>query len=341
MGERDLCADVMDYEIVSKISDRVRESGDQIAHSLCVFYALWSAYNIRARFGAYDYEARTPEKDHDCQWREELLPFDIVKRATQSFLVAATSENRVGMSSALEQMGVTALCPIPDEQLTRMERFTATVNQRVRVIPLAELSLFSAQLGEFVSASRFVEEASAHNPGAWELFNLCIVKGLIALNIERKDEALKCLDSAISACQKDEFASLTCGIRSPNFLLAKKLLERGERAAVVRFLLECKNVWQLPGIEFDVWVDLIEDGQMPDLDGSELVRGMNGLPSRLRMQLLRARYLQESIGPSTDDSSNPSPKTPAEVMAAKKSLLEKYQNYASKLIQQKIEYLDE
>lgn len=50
----------------------------------------------------------------------------------------------------------------------------------------------------------------------------------------------------------------------PNMLLAKKLLEKGERGVVVEYLDKCANFWELEKGRLAKWKKTIGDGGVPD-----------------------------------------------------------------------------
>ncbi|HXW83026.1 MAG TPA: hypothetical protein VEJ86_01340 [Candidatus Binataceae bacterium] len=52
----------------------------------------------------------------------------------------------------------------------------------------------------------------------------------------------------------------------PNMSLAKELLERGERGAVLEFLDQCAKFWKSGAERLSVWADAINGGQMPDFE---------------------------------------------------------------------------
>jgi hypothetical protein len=215
-----------------------------------------------------------------------------------------------------------------------MERLAGQVSGRPRLVFLVELALFAVELGDFDAARRYVTEAWGFDPSAWELYNLCVLEGLFALDAGKTGEALQFLEKSINACQIDEHASLNCGVRAPNFLLAQKLFERG---AVLRHLSDCKNVWQFSRMPMVKWIDLIEGGKAPNFQGSEVVKGMNQPSYKLDMQWMRARSLEGAKGASL---ASPTLKSPAEVAAARKRLLEDCDRHISAMVKEKIEYLD-
>jgi hypothetical protein len=346
--EHKLPGAVRDFEGVVESSERLCKSGERLAHLMSVFFGMRAAFSIRASLGltwiSHRRDADLPEAATDgarwgCDYLEQAsLPgLAAVRSATQKLVAAVGSDNGAATVSALEGMGVFALCPIPDEQLSRMERLAGFVSGRARLIFLVELSLFAVELGDFDAASKYVTQAWAFDPSAWELYNLCVLEGLFALNAGKTRAAVECLEKSIDACQVDEHASLNCAVRAPNFLLAQRLFEQGERIAVLRHLLDCKNVWQLSLMSMDKWIHLIESGKTPDFQGCEAVKGMNQPSYKLGMQWMRARSLEEAKAPSLGRRKS---KSPAEVVAARKRLLEDCQRQMSAIVKKGIEYLD-
>jgi hypothetical protein len=340
--EQKLLGAVRDFEGVVESSVRLCKSGERLAHVMSVFFGMRAAFSIRASLGRTDGdlpEAGTDGPRGVCDYveQESLPALDAVRTAAEKLAAAVASDNCPATVSALEEMGVFALCPIPAEQLSRMERLAGFVSGRARLIFLVELSLFAVELGDFDAASKYVTQAWAFDPSAWELYNLCVLEGLFALNAGKTREAVERMEQSIDACQVDEHASLNCGVRAPNFLLAQRLFERGERIAVLRHLLDCKNVWQLSWMSMDKWIHLIESGKTPDFQGCEAVKGMNQPSYKLDMQWMRARSLEEAKGPAPARRKS---KSPAQVVAARKRLLEDCQRQMSAIVKKGIEYLD-
>jgi hypothetical protein len=56
----------------------------------------------------------------------------------------------------------------------------------------------------------------------------------------------------------------------PNRWLAHKLLERGERAAVIRYLRSCSRFWASSAHKAEQWVAILERGGEPDFSGNFL-----------------------------------------------------------------------
>jgi len=341
-----LLAAVKAFERVVESGEQLCQSGESLARLLSVFFAMRAAFAIRSSVGVGEGDPAEMAADSvregsgSTYAEQQSLPtVDIVRAATSRLVVAVTSNNSAQTASALEEMGVLALCPIPGEQLSRMERMTANVVSGTRLILLVELSVFAVELGEFDGASRYVAEARALSPSSWEFYNLCVLEGLFALKAGKQGEAVQWLERSSNACQVDEHASLDCAIRAPNFLLAQELTAQGERAAVVRHLLDCKNVWGYCRLPIDEWVDIIQRGGNPNFQGSEAVQALNEPFWKLQTQWIRARCLEEAERlPPTRPTR---PKSPAEVLAARKRLLEEHLRCADTIVKQTIEYLDD
>jgi len=331
--EKSLAA-VAAFEKVVELAEQLFQGGDNLARLLGVFFAMRAAFAIRCSLPIG--EGDLAEMTEDVE--QSLPTLDAVRDAKPKLVAAVTSNNSAAAKNALEEMGVLSLCPIPGEQLSRMERRTANVGNGTRLILLVELALFAVELREFDGANRYVAEARALNPSSWELYNLCVLEGLLALNAGRRGDAAQWLEKSSHACQVDEHVSLDCAIRAPNLLLAQEMMAQGERAAVIRHLLACKYVWDYAKLPFDQWVDLIERGGTPDFQGSEDVQALNQLSWKLRTAWMRARCLEEPKGlPPTKSNS----KSPPEVLKARTKLVEEQKRYADEIVNRNIKYLDD
>jgi hypothetical protein len=56
----------------------------------------------------------------------------------------------------------------------------------------------------------------------------------------------------------------------PNMALAKELLEKGERSAVLEYFGLCGNFWEMGGQKLREWSALVKDGITPDFGGNLL-----------------------------------------------------------------------
>jgi len=214
-------------------------------------------------------------------------------------------ESRVGVSTALEQMGVVSLCPVTENQFPRMELVAGRLVGPARIIPLVELAHFAAEFGDFGRAQKYTEEARTFDPTSWELYSLCVVEGLIAFNTGDIRGAIWQLDKSINACQMDENAHLSSAVYGPNLALARKLLVYGERLEVLRHLMKCKDVWHLCKAYFDKWITQIEGGETGEFLASEVFEQMNQPSYRLKVQWMSACSLGGCSSSPRPSSSHP------------------------------------
>jgi hypothetical protein len=336
INEPELLAAVWDFERVIKSSEWLCKRGERLAYLLCAFYAMWSAFAIRVRSGNCDRNKFLAVSDsvpvEDVFVGGEGLPtLDTVQNATQKFVAALRSHDGVGMWTALEVMGVPGLCPIPEEQLARTECVARCVSGRPQLIPLVELSLFAIELGDYAKARKYAVEARDFDPTSWELYNLRTAEGLIALNAGRRSEAIECLDRSITACQRDGYTLLSCGVRPPNLALAQRLLNDGAWVEVARHLLHCKDVWQVLRSQIDKWISNIEKGETPDFGGSGILKKAN-FAYRLQMQWMRALSVEGEQVSSTS-------KSLAEAIAERERLRTNYKRHMSAAKKGKLEGL--
>lgn len=56
----------------------------------------------------------------------------------------------------------------------------------------------------------------------------------------------------------------------PNMTLAKDLLEKGERDAVVEYFMLCRRFWKLHEEKLDQWMHEVMDGKTPDFGANLL-----------------------------------------------------------------------
>jgi tetratricopeptide (TPR) repeat protein len=219
-----------------------------------------------------------------------------------------------------------------------MELVTERVAGHAQQVFLVELSRFAANVGEYERASKYIQQARTFDPTSWELYNIFVVEGLIALNEGRLDDAVQCLDRSISACLAYENARVQCCVRAPNLELAEKLLERGERVEVLRHLLDCKNVWEVLQPQIDGWIHAIDSGEKPDFLATGNLRVPEKPSHRLRMQWMNACSLAK--GPVSSDMKRVPPKSPAERLVARERWMAKNGPRLDAFIKRELEYLE-
>jgi hypothetical protein len=328
------------FEDLLEKSEKLSRDGSQLAMALSELYAMMTAFRICAfvgfpdRIGIAGTVGRQHTRDHPGL-RRRLPEHDVVQKAARVLISAIASGDKAGMLRALGEMGVLDLCPTSQGQFSRMEVVAGSVNGRSQVIPLVELALFAAEVGDYRRAGQYALQAHAVGPGSWETYSLCIVEGLIALDAGNVGEAIQCLSRSSAACQTDEHASIACGIHALNLSLAEKLLERGERVEVLMHLSQCKNVWQFFRPQIDEWIGLIEKGEKPALQASEALRAMNEPALRLLMQRVRAQGFEAGLREASPGSVPQ--KSPSTVLEVRARRLAEFQRDMNSAIKEKLE----
>ena len=88
-----------------------------------------------------------------------------------------------------------------------------------------------------------------------------IYKGLVAL--DQDNVALAKLELSKASCVRRNVVLSLCG---PNLLLADRLLKRGEKKIVLKYLKNCRHIWSLPSRLYfaRTWRAAIRRGETPD-----------------------------------------------------------------------------
>ena len=182
MNEPELRAAVKEFERVIEASEGLSKKGTRLAAILSTFFAMGCASKVRRHFGIR--KGDDIEETHESAVIEvrsvesvTLPKFDAVHAAGERLVAGAASQDQAGTSDALAEMGVLALCPIPQQPLTRMKIVARSVTGPAQLIPLIDLSLFAAELEDYGRASKYAVKARAFDPSACELYNLCVVEG--------------------------------------------------------------------------------------------------------------------------------------------------------------------
>jgi len=145
---------------------------------------------------------------------------------------------------------------------TEMDRFYA--------LDYAEKEAFNT--GRKEAAWSFAEEHARLLPlykGNWNYGNAVqdvnIVFGRIALSEGRVEDAKKFLLKAGDTPGSPQLKSF-----GPNMTLARELLEKGERRAVVEYFGKCSRFWKMHQGKLDEWTRQAEAGEIPDF-GANLI----------------------------------------------------------------------
>jgi hypothetical protein len=339
MNSDDLQASVKDFERVIEEGERISRTNDRLGYALAILFAMKSAYTIRACLWKWDSE-QTEAAEVDMRGGRptpQSLPTLSSVRAAAPKLISAQSKGQTEILLALEEIGVSALCPAPHEQLFMMELVGRRLSGRALQVSLVELALFAVETGDIASAKNYVAEALELAPTGWELHNICVLEGLFAFRAGLTLDAAHALDKSISVCLADEYALLNCAVRAPNLILAQEFLEHGEAARVVSYLSQCMNVWRSLRPQISDLISLIKSGRVVDLQASEIAFALNQFSYRLQMQCVQARVLEE---PAELPSSTQIRKSPREIEAARMGLAEDCERYISDRVKDTIEYLE-
>lgn len=348
MNETRLRSEVMDYEdlfrafeALLEVRDKFFVADDRLATALCEMHALIGAYQLLASVRpVYEFDSDPVREDHEVHssTRGFLPRYETVQMAGRELINAVDANDTVAVASALQKMHVLVLCPTFEDLLPKMEVVARRVSGHAQQVFLVELAQEAAKLEDYERASRCIQEARAFGPSSWELYNICMIEGQIALNFGSVPKAVQWLDQSIIACLEYEKARTQCCVRAPNLLLAEKLLERGERAAVSKHLSECKNVWHILQELIDEWIQMIDGGQRPDFQSTGNLRIPERPSHRLRMQWMNACSLAK--GPVSPDVKRVPPKSPAERLAAREQWMAEHGPRLDAFIKRKLEYLE-
>ncbi|MGA7218154.1 MAG: hypothetical protein WBX38_07565 [Candidatus Sulfotelmatobacter sp.] len=273
------------YEKLLGYRKRLCMPDDSIAIDLCEFYAVWGAYKVFECTRVFVEPAYDNISDHNViaiAPDERLRRYEAIARR----LLAGSELNDVdAIAEALNEMGSLALFPFLEQIFPRLEEISSRVNGLAQQVFWVDLSLFAAKVGDFRRAGEYVRQARRFSLSSRELYNTCIIEGLIALSHGSVADAVQCLGNATVACEADVESSIQCCLLSPNFELAERLLEFDKRIGVLEHLLACHNVWQGRRAQIEAWIHMIETGEKP----LALVGGdREKLSERLPRQWMRA-----------------------------------------------------
>ncbi len=132
--------------------------------------------------------------------------------------------------------------------------------------PLAKMALAAGKLKE---AKIYAEKMLADNPSDWNHGNNINtgnnILGIIALKAGDVDQARKYLEKAGNTSGSPQLNSF-----GPNMSLAKALLEKGEKDAVLKYFTQCAKFWKLGKNRLAKWTEEVKVGKIPNF-GANLV----------------------------------------------------------------------
>ncbi len=140
-------------------------------------------------------------------------------------------------------------------------------NEYRRFYMLPALSRVAFEAGEFEKAEAYARQLlesladakCSYAPDGDAVHCANLVLGRLALRSGETEEAKSHLIEATKAPRSPVLTSF-----GPNMMLAKELLETGEREVVVRYLTLCANFWQTAEHTAEQWIYQIEHGEHPD-----------------------------------------------------------------------------
>lgn len=331
MIDIELVARIREFEAVIIVTERLLKKKHTAAPKLCALFAMWCAFRIQLCFGherLQEFDCGLEESPEELIRRVTMLPsLDSIRRTINYLKNSQTPNDPLAIAVALEKTGVAVLCPSPQRQLTRMHRLADCMDSYMQVPALVELALFASDIGSYDRASEFTAEARSLCPTEWELYSICVVEGLVAFSKGMYIEAARLMAQSMTSCQCDEYASLTCGVRSLNLSLPEQLLSVGLRDEVSNYLLNCRDIWQSVRPQIDVWISLLSNGERPDFGASKAIKLMSAPSYRLMMLWDRIAFLEKNSATSGDRLRIP--RSRAEVLAGRERLRQEYRRTKS------------
>ena len=139
-------------------------------------------------------------------------------------------------------------------------------NEYERWLALSDLAVYLVDIGRLDDAQKYATElleAATRHKNDWNYGN-AIHKGHIALGriALRKNNNQTAIQHLIDSGKTPGSPQLNSF--GPNMLLAKELLEKGERDAVMQYLDLCGKFWQMSGGRLERWKDIIKTGGIPN-----------------------------------------------------------------------------
>jgi tetratricopeptide (TPR) repeat protein len=190
-----------------------------------------------------DFLKKGQQLDDDPKWSEQL-----------GFLYRLNANNR----GVIDQEKMRRAVAEYEKALSREEPDDDRRHLRLQV---ADACLMVGEFDKADSYAQNVEERSLAGNDYFDsdaLHECRLLLGKIALGRGNVDRAKAFLLKAADVTSK--------GLRvsGPYMRLAKRLLEKGEKKAVLDYLRKCATVWTMPNHELDQWIHTIEAGGMPD-----------------------------------------------------------------------------
>jgi len=197
---------------------------------------------------------------------EKAAALDPNDTETSSRLARSYEQQRMFASSLTEKAA------LAKKALSAEERGLQNADTETRFYELADAAMFALEAGEAAKAQQFASELlqdAEKFHDNWNYGNAVhkgnIVLGRVALqqgNIAGAKEHLLAAGNTPGSPQLDSFG--------PNVTLARELLEKGEREAVIAYLQSCGKFWKMGGDSLRGWVATVKAGGTPEFGGNLL-----------------------------------------------------------------------
>lgn len=156
--------------------------------------------------------------------------------------------------------------------LSIQERTLDSSSNEDRFNGLVDVSVEAYEAGDIGKAQQYASELLQFAPqfkGNWNYGNTVhkanIVLGRISLqsgDVSGASRYLLATGATPGSPQLDSFG--------PNMTLAKELLEKGEREAVLSYFESCSKFWKMGGSKLDAWTATVKGGGIPDFGANLL-----------------------------------------------------------------------
>jgi hypothetical protein len=181
----------------------------------------------------------------------------------QKFRDALALGDIIAAAQALGPIGMLTEEDSPQKEVERLEAELAKASSTRRLEFLPRLAKLTLWAGDEDKAEQYAREAlGLEPPGDGEAtHDANMVLGLIALRRSDTEQAKRHLIQSSHTT-----GSISMKLTGPNLSLANDLLKRGEREAVVHYLLECRRFWVDARKILNTWIEKIQNGDDPQFD---------------------------------------------------------------------------
>lgn len=153
----------------------------------------------------------------------------------------------------------------PHKREKLLDNILERSNDYQRFVILPKAAKTSVETGHFVKAEKYANELlnmTSSYQDDWNLGNAIhdanMVLGMVALKKDLVGKAKSYLLKAGKVPSSPQLKSF-----GPNMMLAKALLERGEKETVIKYMQLMKDVWEYNDGRLDSWISAIKGGGKP------------------------------------------------------------------------------